>query len=114
MRYVSFKDGVRFKRWTPFLNLILDTLHIIQNKYDWVPDLVVTSVNDSTHMVGSRHYSDEAIDLRSKNFQNVSHKAQFVAILRVYLDMNTFTILFENEGEVNEHFHIQVRKGVTL
>lgn len=30
-------------------------------------DVVITSGNDSTHMVGSKHYSWEALDLRTFN-----------------------------------------------
>lgn len=30
-------------------------------------DMTVTSGNDSDHMIGSKHYSDEALDFRTKH-----------------------------------------------
>lgn len=120
MRYVSFKPGVKFNQFTPALGWILHCCNVVQNRYDWVPDIVITSVNDSAHKIGSRHYTDEAVDIRSKNFKNLQDKLMFVDILSVLLNedpealtLNRFTVLFENRDTENEHFHVQVTKDKT-
>jgi hypothetical protein len=76
-----------------------------------LPDaLVITSGNDSTHGANSRHYRDEAIDVRSKSFPSRASKLAFVKRLEAALG-DRFRVLFENDGTENEHFHVQVRKG---
>jgi len=107
-----FKDSVRFKIWTHALDQILDTLLLIdEKKYEWMPlDIIVTSVNDSQHMLTSRHYKNEAIDVRSHNFKNEENKYLFIEKLNYYLGPK-FTVLYESIGQPNEHFHIQVKKG---
>lgn len=79
-------------------------------------ELVVTSINDSKHMMGSRHYTNEAVDVRSKSFQSQISKEKFRgafedALNRHPTDPNKFRVLFEDEGTDNEHFHAQVKKG---
>jgi hypothetical protein len=69
-------------------------------------DVVVTSVNDGTHMPGSKHYTDEAVDVRSKNFPNRETKDIFVqrVLTRLGSDYQGF---IEAEGTANEHFHFE-------
>lgn len=90
------------------------------NQYDWLPTITITSVNDSNHMVGSRHFSDEAVDIRTKNFKDDKEKNQFIQLLSTRLNTNpealrgdAFTVLFEDANTPNEHIHVQVRKGQT-
>ena len=74
---------------------------------------MITSANDSTHLPTSKHYLDEAIDLRSNNFQAES-KAMFRTELEKFLNLGSpcpFTVLLEDIGTSNEHFHVQVKKG---
>lgn len=115
MRYVSFKDSVRFKKWTPALSRILEVLHQLQNSGKWVPDLVVTSVNDSAHSKTplSRHYTDEAVDIRTHNFTSEQDTLDFIKMLTALLDRDKdkFTVIYENVGTPNEHIHVQVKKG---
>lgn len=119
MRYITFKDNVRFKRWTPALAFILSKLHELQNLNDWLPDLVVTSVNDSAHSKNplSRHYTDEALDIRSHNFTNEEDTLKFIDLLKKALNpgkIPKFTVLYEDVGLKNEHIHVQVMKGKTF
>lgn len=106
MRYVQFKVGVIFRSWTPELGLYLDVLNLLMNSYTWVPDLVVTSVNDGIHMPSSYHYKDKALDVRSKNFTDKNDKMHFADLLRLKLGPR-YQVLFEAEGTPNEHFHIE-------
>lgn len=111
------KEGVVFRRFTPGLLRILDALSSIAlSGRALVPgmpdDLVITSANDSTHLPSSRHYRDEALDVRSKSFTTRAAKDIFAMTLRARLGPK-FTVLFESEGTEHEHFHVQVRKGGT-
>lgn len=72
-------------------------------------DIVITSGNDDVHMKTSKHYKDQAVDVRSKTLSE-EEKKQFKAFMTGYLGPR-FSILLENKGTVNEHFHIQVKKG---
>jgi len=45
----------------------------------WSLDVTVTSGSDGKHRQGSRHYTDQAIDVRSKElFETVDEKLQFL------------------------------------
>lgn len=71
------------------------------------PDVVViTSANDSRHMVGSKHYRGEALDVRSKNFPNREAKLHFLADVLRRLGPG-YEGLLEAEGTPNEHFHLE-------
>ncbi len=109
---VIFKDTVRIKVWTPALSTIFEVLaEIDEVRYNWCPaDLTITSINDSSHMNGSRHYTNEAVDVRSKSFKMPDDKEYFRVLAGKKLG-DKFTVLFENVGLEHEHFHIQVRKG---
>lgn len=78
--------------------------------------IVVTSVNDSTHSKNSKHYTNQAIDIRSHNFPNSKAKEMFRSLLEQHLNNHPrlpkrFRVLIEDEGKDNEHFHCQVAKG---
>lgn len=106
------KSGVTFRGFPPAMVHMLTILRLASETYPEVPDqtLVVTSANDGAHAQGSRHYTNEAIDVRSKNFATVEAKQAFAARLQHALG-EQFTVLLEDLGGNNEHFHCQVRKG---
>lgn len=110
--------GPRIDVYSEAIHWILVCLHsIAQIPGEEVPnEITITSINDSLHGKGSRHYLNEAMDIRSKNFRSKNAKLYFAARLHAMLnshqdDPNKFTVLFENEGAPEEHFHVQVRKG---
>jgi hypothetical protein len=120
MRIIEVKSSVVLKRWTPAIEWIFYCLNTAQNTFDFIPTLVITSINDGNHIIGSRHYTDEAVDVRSKNFLNIESKVKFMNSLLIILNSSpkvikedSFTILLEDERTDNEHFHIQVSKGKT-
>lgn len=92
---------------------LLEVLRAVAITITDVPELVVTSISDSQHSPNSRHYRNEAIDIRSKNFPTRESKRQFRAFYEMLLGPN-FRVLLEAEGTPNEHFHAQVRKGMTF
>jgi|SRR3990167_11011318 len=112
---VSCKPSVRFKRFTPAMMTLLNALYAADlGKVEGQPeDLVITSANDSTHGDGSRHYTDEALDVRSKTFATEQAKDAFRANLTKQLGPK-FTVLYEGKGTPNQHFHCQPKKGTTV
>lgn len=104
---------VVFTELTPALAYIFYKLEIFHStRMSPQPDeLVITSINDSKHSENSRHYTNEAIDLRSHNFKSIEDKEFFRVRLESFLGPK-FTVLLENVGDSTEHFHIQVKKGM--
>ena len=113
---ILFKsDGVNIKVLTPELALILYRLETF-HRLKLVPmpdDLVITSINDSTHGIDSKHYKNQAIDIRSHNFDSIGHKQLFRKEFERVLGSEIYTVLLEDEGGANEHFHVQLKKGLT-
>lgn len=109
---IIFKDNCRFKVWTKELNYIFNTLFNLNEQKipDYPIEWMITSVNDSTHLPNSKHYKDKAIDMRSHNF-NSNVKEQFRKVLELHLGPR-YTILLEDLNTPNEHFHIQLAKGL--
>lgn len=120
LRYVTFKNNCRFKRITPALIHFLHCIHEVQNKHDWLPNLVITSANDSNHVENSRHYLDEAWDIRTHYFVSLMEKEKFMAALSLYLNHSdrclregAFYVSLHSPNTPNEHIHVQVKKGQT-
>ena len=68
-------------------------------------DLFVTSGNDKVHSRGSKHYSDEALDFRTKNMKT-AEKHSFIKELKRRLGRH-YDVILEDEGGVNEHAHCE-------
>ena len=112
---IIIKTGVKFQEFTTGLLWILSRLNMLHKISEFCPaEIMITSVNDSTHLPTSKHYLNEAIDLRSHNF-DATKKELFRKQLEDFLNIGSpcpFTVLLESIGTSNEHFHVQVRKGV--
>lgn len=109
---LTCKDTVRFARFTPAMLQMLAVLGALAATHGAAPDpLVITSANDSTHDPHSRHYTDEALDLRTHNFTSPTARHLFQTALVARLGPQ-FTVLLEDEGTENEHLHCQVRHGL--
>jgi hydrogenase maturation factor HypF (carbamoyltransferase family) len=106
---VRFKDNVRIREFSPEIEHILFHLRRVEAPVDAV---WVTSGNDSTHMTLSKHYTNQALDVRSKNFPSLTAKRAYQKALQVALGTQ-FAVILEYVGGVQEHFHIQLRKGLT-
>ena len=114
MAILTKDSSVRLVELTAALAYILYTLEKFHRKKTVTQpeNLIITSINDSAkHMPSSRHYQNEAIDLRSRNFLTREDKRIFRQELELYLG-SFFRVLLESEDTENEHFHIQVRKGL--
>jgi len=111
---VICKPGVTFKGFTWGLVRILDVLvHIARAFPEWFTDgeLEITSANDSTHSrtPPSRHYSNEALDIRSHDLTDQAKDAFLIALSRMLGP--GFHVALESRGTPNEHIHIQVTRG---
>jgi hypothetical protein len=104
---------VRFAIITPALLHMLATLERLSRELFGLPDegLVITSGSDGQHMAGSKHYTGEAFDLRTKTL-NATMRSTLMRELRRELGPQ-FTVLLEDAGTSNEHAHVQVKKGAT-
>ena len=87
-----------------------------------MPDIMITSVNDSGHSKQplSRHYTDEAIDIRTHNFTDTMQKYTIMNQLLARLNTNPealkgncFWGQIEDINLPNEHMHVQVVMGKT-
>ena len=110
---ITFKDDVRFVSYSGAIRHILNSLYLFQILGPWPEGIMVTSVADGKHLPNSRHYKGEAIDLRSKNF-TATTKLQFQREFENYLNkqgVTSYSILLEDLGTENEHFHVQVSYG---
>ena len=99
MGKILIKSGVR-----PKSLLLLAAVSNVARDLEW--DVTITSGNDSKHMKGSRHYSGEAIDIRSKNFPTKRAKQEFIAAVLLRLGPG-YEMFLEHEGGANEHFHLE-------
>lgn len=103
--------SVLFQEFSVSICYMLTTLERIHRfkKTNQPADLVITSANDSHHKEGSKHYKNQALDIRSKSFKTEKDKAAFMTELASELGPK-FIVIYEYPNEINEHFHIQVRK----
>lgn len=103
---IAVKDSVRFKRITPEILYLLPVIVEVWKKYapETVP--VITSANDSTHSANSYHYTDYAIDVRSKNLSQ-EQKGSILAGVKLRLAGLKYDVILESPGSENEHFHLE-------
>ena len=118
---VAFKKSVRVEEFTQALAWMLYILEQVSRIHPSFPNpIVVTSIDDGKHSTNSKHYKGEALDIRTHNFEDTMSKRVF---MNTYLrelnkhpeaaETDKFIILHESIGTPNEHFHVQVKKGMT-
>jgi len=112
---LAYKSGVRVMRRTQALSHMESCALATQAELGYPDVLMVTSANDSRHVTGSRHYSDEALDWRTKGpsantMGSTARKQRFRRRLTALLG-DRFTVMLEGLGKPHEHIHVQVKKG---
>ena len=110
---ISCKESVRLKVLSKEILHIFDVLYSLNQEQipNYAIDWFITSINDSKHKEDSKHYINKAVDLRSHNFDNQLNKMEFKERLTFALGKD-YTVLLEDIETANEHFHIQIRKGL--
>lgn len=73
-------------------------------------DMLITSGNDGTHMKGSKHYTDEALDMRSHQLTTENTQA-IIRVLRRRLGKD-YQVILESVTLPNEHIHIEYDPSV--
>lgn len=103
---VSFKDSsVKAHRLHPQLLWALSVAAPIWEMFG-ANELVVTSLNDGNHRVGSFHFRGEAADLRTKNIPTSHDKRNARDLLSGHLGRD-WDVILEDLGGVNEHVHLE-------
>lgn len=124
---ILFKSEVRIRTFSPAIHWILNQLYIMtEEQVVGLPgEIVVSSINDSKHpprpptYTPSKHFSDKAVDIRSKNFESEAKKEAFRKLLESRLNLHPtdpgkFRVIYEFPKLANQHFHVQVKKGGTF
>ena len=105
MNVTSKNRNVYFGEFTPAMRRMLQAIWDVNDEHKY--GLVITSANDSVHMRNSRHYSNEALDIRTHNLKDPK---EVQTQLKRKLG-SRFTVLYESPGTPNAHIHIQPIKG---
>lgn len=109
MNVVNAKAGVLFTVIAPGGFRILSAIDQVATEVG--VDLVITSGCDGLHSgVDDPHHTGNAYDVRSHDLGDVKEKV--IASIMALLGYDRFYGFIEAEGTDNEHFHLQVRKGV--
>lgn len=102
---MKLKQNVRVKGIRPEL---LIAIIIAQEKFEKAGyELIITSLNDSTHGKNSYHYKGLAVDLRLKHINTEAEKIAIVAAIKESLTSD-WDVLYESPGGSNQHCHIEL------
>lgn len=101
MPLLKFQSGVQVP-WTVYIAVAgVNAANVLGFKVD----MLVTSGNDKVHMKGSKHYTDEALDFRTKHL-TTEEKAALKAAIKARLGKD-FDCILEDENGPNEHLHVE-------
>ena len=69
-------------------------------------DVTITAGTDGKHKKNSKHYTGEALDIRTKNFPSKRAKQDFISAVLLRLGAG-YEFFLEDEGKANEHAHLE-------
>lgn len=101
---MKLKQNVRFGKSEIAITVAIMVVNSIFEKHG--QEFTITSFNDSQHGSGSFHYKDRAFDVRTKDIATESLKQTIFNEIKQSLPFG-FDILFEGQGTVNSHFHLE-------
>ena len=101
---IKIKPGVLLDGLQPVMFRAIATASEVIHRY--ADDCVVTSGKDGQHMKRSKHYTGEAVDLRSRHIPDVADKLRCLDDLKATFGAD-FDILLENLGKPQEHYHLE-------
>jgi hypothetical protein len=106
----------------PFLELASKDVHVenlnsrlvrfavqAANIHQWMyqKSLVITSGNDGEHAIGSLHYKNAAVDLRSHDITPVQQVSFLVVLVQLGQD-NGIAVFDERVNPDKQHYHCEV------
>lgn len=101
MPLIKFTSGVVVPKVTIIAAATINAATVLGIKHD----MFVTSGNDKVHARGSKHYTDEALDIRTKHLSKPDkHNLKNELKRRLGRD---YDVILEDEGGVNEHIHAE-------
>lgn len=95
---MQLKQTVKLQKLNPQIIIAMMVMDSVYSEHG--KDLVITAINDGQHMQGSKHYTGDAFDARTKYFTDQERKAVFVEI------RERLPIDFDIVDEV-DHFHVE-------
>lgn len=101
MSLLKFQSGVK----VPWVCIIAGAAINAANVLGLKVDMLVTSGNDKVHARGSKHYTDEALDFRTKHLLPAD-KLAFRNAVKGRLGRD-FDVILEDENGPNEHLHVE-------
>ena len=101
---------VRFGELTPALLRILSAIFDVASRRSTPARIYITAILNGTHLKTSRHYKNEAVDFYTAHGDFFLDELGFKAELEAALG-ERFTVLLEDAGTKNAHFHVQPKKG---
>ena len=119
---IRIKADVRIRVYSRPIQVMLECLMEMDRITDRPTDIVITSIYRKPTTKPSRHSTHEAVDVRSWSFPSFRSKMEFRQRLDWLLNYpnKQYTVIYEPtlhyaNGKVKrtEHFHAQVKKGVT-
>lgn len=106
-------DTVRFTCFDDVTVYLLRMVLVAAAQLQEPAELVITSACDGTHSgPEDPHHKGHALDIRSHSFPSSESKAAFVKALQWQLGPSYYVFL-ESPDQTNEHFHLQLKKGLT-
>lgn len=100
---ISVLSTVYFRKLLPEIYNIFPIIDMVFSNHG--VECIITSANDKTHMLGSLHYKDRAIDLRSHDIPNGSEEV-VVNEIREAVGFD-YDVILEDRDTPNEHIHIE-------
>lgn len=107
MKPLKFKSSVKLngRHMDPEVRVMLDAARNNAPELSGDGCVWCTSANDSKHMVGSRHFTNEAFDIRTKNVEGGDEAIrQWAKNIQIELGPDYDVI---NEGD---HLHLELDK----
>ncbi len=112
MSVVRVKDGVLFKLGTPASFRLVSAIEVACRTLDY-GDFTITSGADGEHSGPlDPHHEGNAYDIRSHDFPEAQKPVVLNALMAI-LGTEKFYGFLEVPGTSDEHFHVQLRHGVT-
>jgi len=102
---IAVKDGIDTSHLHSEIKAALSTVKSVWAAHG-DPDPVITSANDGNHMDGSKHYTDDAVDIRGNNVSD----AEMLSLgqdLQHQLGPSYNLVVEYFDNPANDHIHIE-------